>query len=153
MAKEKQKSPAYQWYPKDYMTDTRVMLMDIATQGAYRMALDICWLHGGEITADPRELSMLIGKGCKIKHAEAVIAMFTVSEDGKTMRNKRLDVERDLAETRKLLAQESALHASEALSIGQQSLNALQTANKSTQRWQELNYELSEKLAAVFRYS
>ena len=59
----------------------------------------------------------------------------------------------DLAETRKLLAKESALHASEALSIGQQSLNALQTANKSTQRWQELNYELSEKLAAVFRYS
>lgn len=93
MTKEKKdKSPAFQWYPKDVLTDTRVMEMDLATEGAYRRALDICWLSGRIITADPKRLALLIGKGCKVKTASAVIELFTKNEDG-TMHHKRLDQE------------------------------------------------------------
>lgn len=47
MANDKQKAPAYQWFPKDYDIDEAVKLMTYEEEGIYRRLLDHQWLHGG----------------------------------------------------------------------------------------------------------
>lgn len=97
----KDKSPAFQFYPKDYLTDTRVMVMDLAVQGAYCRALYLCWLENGSLPADPKTLSKLIGCNCTPRIAAEVIKMFEVDEQTSTMRHKRLDKEREKQEQRR----------------------------------------------------
>jgi uncharacterized protein YdaU (DUF1376 family) len=41
------KSPAYQWYPRDYMADALVVAMTLEQEGAYRRLMDVCWLEHG----------------------------------------------------------------------------------------------------------
>ena len=45
--RRKKSSPAYQWYPNDYLTDAIVMQMTLEQEGAYRRLIDICWINGG----------------------------------------------------------------------------------------------------------
>lgn len=59
--KERQKAPAYQWYPKDYETDEAVKLMSYEEEGIYRRLLDHQWLHGG-IPSDPKQIAKLVSK-------------------------------------------------------------------------------------------
>ena len=84
-------SPAFQWYPKDALSSIRLSMLTLEEEGAYRRALDFCWLHGS-IPADPKLLIRLIGKGCTIEIAEAIIPMFEVL-DGK-LYHERLEQER-----------------------------------------------------------
>lgn len=44
---KKNKAPAYQWYPKDILTDKRVMGMTLAQEAIYRRLLDFAWLEDG----------------------------------------------------------------------------------------------------------
>lgn len=75
----KTKSPAYQWYPKDIISSQRVALLTLTEEGAYRRALDFCWLHGS-VPADPKKLSALIGKGCTPNHAKKIKEFFTLMD-------------------------------------------------------------------------
>ena len=50
-----QKSPAYQWYPKDYRTDAAVIAMSLEAEGAYRNLMDVEWLEVG-VPNDPEML-------------------------------------------------------------------------------------------------
>lgn len=52
------KRPAFQWYPKDYLTDENVVVMSLAEEGAYRRLIDYCWLHG-TLPNDMARLAML----------------------------------------------------------------------------------------------
>jgi uncharacterized protein YdaU (DUF1376 family) len=61
MANDKQKPPAYQWYPKDYDTDEAVKLMTYEEEGIYRRLLDHQWLHGG-IPAVVEKIARLVPK-------------------------------------------------------------------------------------------
>lgn len=70
------KAPAYQWYPKDILSSERVAFLSLSEEGAYRRAMDYCWLQGS-IPADPIKLSVLIGKKCTPKIAGAIIHLFT----------------------------------------------------------------------------
>jgi uncharacterized protein YdaU (DUF1376 family) len=54
----KEKPPAYQRYPKDYLTDERVMVMTLEQEGAYNRLLDYSWLHGS-IPDDVTQLAPL----------------------------------------------------------------------------------------------
>lgn len=85
------KSPAFQWYPKDVLSSKRVAMMTLAEEGAYRRSLDFCWLHV-TLPADLTQLSMIIGKNCTQEIAEVVKKMFE-EKDGQ-LRHKRLDKER-----------------------------------------------------------
>lgn len=53
------KNPAYQWYPKDHVTDERVLLMDLEQEGALRRLLDHQWLHE-TIPFDEEELAAIL---------------------------------------------------------------------------------------------
>jgi uncharacterized protein YdaU (DUF1376 family) len=92
---DKVKSPAYQWYPKDILTSERVALLDLREEGAYRRALDFCWLNGS-IPADPVKLSRLIGKNCTKAVAEVVKSLFVILEnDPEKLIHLRLEEERE----------------------------------------------------------
>ena len=45
------KTPAFQFYPNDYLSDTNVMLMTAEQEGHYIRLLCICW-KDGSIPAD-----------------------------------------------------------------------------------------------------
>ena len=88
------KSPAYQWYPKDALTSQRLGEMTLEEEGAYRRALDSCWL-AGSLPNDPVRLARIIGKGCSEEVARVVLAMFDItSEDGVRVMHDTLERER-----------------------------------------------------------
>ena len=51
----KGKSPAFQWYPKDFYTDQAVVNMSLEAEAVYRRLIDICWLEDG-LSLDPESL-------------------------------------------------------------------------------------------------
>lgn len=51
-------SPAFQFYPKDILSDENVVLMDLDTVGGYVYLLCYCWLQGS-LPAEPESLRKL----------------------------------------------------------------------------------------------
>lgn len=89
-----QKSPSYQWYPKDAISSARIAVMTLEQEGAYRRALDYCWLTGS-LPADLDMLARIIGKGCTPETAAVVRSMFTRDRSNKKLlTHDRLDMER-----------------------------------------------------------
>lgn len=89
-----QKAPAYQWYPKDFMSDGAAMAMTLEQQGLYRFLLDVCWLENG-LPMRPHEL-WRIGRCDSLDHFEQLwplIAPKFYEKDGR-WHHKRLDDER-----------------------------------------------------------
>src|ERR1019366_10819545 len=92
------KSPAFQWYPKDILSSHRVAMMTLCEEGAYRRALDFCWLHGF-VPADTKQLCKMIGKNCSAKIAEVVKEMFVKMPGDETkLIHERLEAEREKQE-------------------------------------------------------
>ncbi len=58
MAKEK--APAFQFYPKDFLTDSNVSAMTLAELGSYIKLLCICWTEGSLPMAHDR-LANIVG--------------------------------------------------------------------------------------------
>ena len=54
------KSPAFQFYPKDFITDSNVIVMTMAERGAYITLICLCWLEGS-LPSDLARLSRLCG--------------------------------------------------------------------------------------------
>lgn len=57
----KQKAPAFQFYPMDFLASAKVQAMTPAERGDYVTLLCRCFLAGGWISADPEELAEAIG--------------------------------------------------------------------------------------------
>src|SRR5262245_60067510 len=88
------KSPAFQWYSKDILSSARVAMMTLEEEGAYRRALDFCWLNGS-LPNDPEKLAKVIGKNCSIEVANTVQQMFIVDKKNpERILHERLEVER-----------------------------------------------------------
>jgi uncharacterized protein YdaU (DUF1376 family) len=88
------KSPAFQWYSKDILSSARVAMMTLEEEGAYRRALDFCWLNGS-LPNDPGKLARVIGKGCSIEVATVVQQMFIVDKKNpQQIVHERLESER-----------------------------------------------------------
>ena len=69
------KSPAFQFYPGDWLSSLRVSLMTLEEEGAYIRLLCYCWKHG-DLPASPEELARLIGKGATPELASKLLDMF-----------------------------------------------------------------------------
>ncbi len=92
------KSPAFQWYPRDILSSARVQELSLEEEGAYRRLLDFCWLNGS-IPADPERCARLIGKGASTCIASAVQKLFTPHADDPTLLiHDRLEKEREKQE-------------------------------------------------------
>ena len=88
------RKPAFQFYPGDYLSSTRVSMMTLEEQGAYVRLLCFCWSQGS-LPADPEKLARLIGNGGSTTLATNVAAMFQKDpDDPNLLRHDRLDAER-----------------------------------------------------------
>lgn len=89
------KSPAFQFYPGDYLADPKVAAMTTEAEGAYMRLLCYAWIDGG-IPSDHAMLAPM----CKLtpERFEAVWPMlarcWTPSEDGTRLTNPRQERER-----------------------------------------------------------
>lgn len=91
---ERLKSPAFQFYPKDFLTDVKQMSMSLAEAGAYWRLCCHCWLEG-DLPADLKVLGRLCGATARqIKEMWPALGPCFLQVDGK-LRHKRLDQERD----------------------------------------------------------
>lgn len=87
------KSPAFQFYPTDYLASQRVQMMTLEEEGAYVRLLCYCWQHG-DIPAEPSQAARLIGKGASTTLATTVLAMFNPITGTDRMNHDRLEAER-----------------------------------------------------------
>ena len=91
MAKEK--PPAFQFYPKDFLTDLNVIEMTAEEVGGYMLLLSHLWINGGSLPDDDQQLAKLskLGKRWTKGVRERVLECF-YKKRGK-WRNKRCDAE------------------------------------------------------------
>lgn len=89
MAREK--SPAFQFYPADFLADSNVMLMTMPERGAYITLLSVAWIEGAIPVADPAALRRLLGG-----HKPSARVLSCFRKDGT---HKRLEEERGKQET------------------------------------------------------
>lgn len=89
-----EKAPAFQFYPKDFLTDGRVAAMTLEECGAYIKLLCLCWTET-TLPLDPRRLAQMIGCSPRTfaRVWPALRVCFTATEDGLT--HGRLDRERE----------------------------------------------------------
>lgn len=107
------KSPAFQFYPKDWIADARVCELSLEEEGAYIRLLNHCWLEGS-VPADPARCARIIGKGCSVETATTVQRLFNVcSTDTERLTHKRLDEEREKQKVRREQAAEAGRRSGE----------------------------------------
>lgn len=91
----KERSPAFQFYPQDYLASAKVAEMSLEEEGAYIRLICYCWT-AGSIPADPERCARLIGKGCSISVATAVQRAFNESPtDPQRLVHERVEKERE----------------------------------------------------------
>lgn len=92
MAKNtKEKSPAYQWYPKDVLSDGKVTKMTSAQEGAYRRLLDFCWLEGF-LPNDENELLALCKADITIEDVRVVMKCLKEDSNDPTKLNSERQI-------------------------------------------------------------
>lgn len=87
----KEKSPAFQFYAKDFLTDEAVIRMSLKARGAYITLLSHAWLEGG-IPSDIRVLSKMCGESIAAIWPQ-IESVFQPDGNGRLV-NRRLEVER-----------------------------------------------------------
>ncbi len=86
-------TPAFQFYPADYLADENVMLMTLEEEGAYIRAMAFCWREGS-IPADEIKLSRLL-KNASLPIVRLVASLFEpMANDGSRLVHPRLNQER-----------------------------------------------------------
>jgi uncharacterized protein YdaU (DUF1376 family) len=88
-------APAFQFYPKDFLSSSKVMRMTATERGIYITLLCVCWLEGG-LPDDVSKLAKLAGVPLKQFSRiwpHNLQSCFTIVRGGKLV-NERLDRER-----------------------------------------------------------
>lgn len=89
MARQSKKgpSPAYQWYPKDALSDGELSLMPLNTEGLFRRLCDHAWVGDG-LPSDDDQLFGLVKSKCKTRAIfdalwKQIAHKFPLAKDGK----------------------------------------------------------------------
>lgn len=91
----KKNSPAFQFYPADYLADGKVQMLTLEQEGAYIRLLCFYWREG-TLPSDPVLLRRLIGKDCSEDTARVVAKCFTLHpNDPSRVVHFRLEEERE----------------------------------------------------------
>lgn len=86
----KEKPPAFQWYPKDFLSDEKVIFMSMAQRGVYITLLSMCWVEKS-LPNDPSAIALKLG--AELADVETVCGKcFEVK--GNRLKNRRLERER-----------------------------------------------------------
>jgi uncharacterized protein YdaU (DUF1376 family) len=107
------KAPAFQFYPQDYLSSSRVAEMTLEEEGVYIRLLCYCW-SCGSIPADPERCAKLAGKGCSVETATSVQRAFNEHPtDGQRLVHDRLEIERERQQIRRDQASEAGKKSAE----------------------------------------
>jgi len=87
------KSPAFQFYPKDFITDDKVAIMNLEDVGAYILLLSYCWENCG-LPTDPDELKEMCGNPENWQKIWLKVGRCFYEREGR-LHNRRLDEERE----------------------------------------------------------
>lgn len=88
-------SPAFQFYPADWLADAKVAMSTLEQEGAYIRLLSYAWREGS-IPACPKQCAALIGKGATEELARVVQGWFNQSQaDDTKLVHPRLEKERE----------------------------------------------------------
>jgi uncharacterized protein YdaU (DUF1376 family) len=91
------RSPAFQFYPKDFLTDVKQIAMSLPEVGAYWRLCCHCWL-GGSLPTDMRQLARLAGAtNRQMREMWPAIGICFVEREG-VLIHKRLEREREKQE-------------------------------------------------------
>jgi len=122
------KSPAFQFYPSDYLGSARVAEMTLEEEGAYLRALLYCWNHGS-LPNDVERLSRIIGKGCSTSVATTVQRMFNENPNDSTkLVHDRLNQERQKQEQHRIQRSEAGKRSAEIRANGNERTNVRSTS-------------------------
>ena len=89
-----EKAPAFQFYPKDFLSDDNVMAMSLTERGAYITLMSVCWLQGslaGDTSSLSRILKISPDRTGRLK--PYLERCFLLGDDGR-WRHPRLEKER-----------------------------------------------------------
>jgi uncharacterized protein YdaU (DUF1376 family) len=88
-----EKAPAFQFYPKDWLSDARVRDLTRAERGDYIELLSYCWIEGS-LPADPKVLARRLGRDTNrsVASLQRLTQMF--AQVGDRLYHKRLEKER-----------------------------------------------------------
>lgn len=102
-----EKSPAFQFYPKDFLADSHVMRMSMAERGVYITLLSTCWLEKS-LPSDLEALARTVGLPAAVfrKLWPAVAVCFVAQDDGGLI-HPRLEKERQKQATHKQRASDN----------------------------------------------
>jgi len=89
------KSPAFQFYPKDFLADAKTRAMTFKQRGMYWDLVCHCWLEGS-LPADPKEIARILGIPTATRFATndwpVIGKCFRLAEEGH--QHPRLELER-----------------------------------------------------------
>lgn len=107
MSDRQEKAPAFQFYPRDYLSDARVLAMSYEERGVYMHLLCVCWNEHGELPADVGALARIVGwqRARFDKAWRAIEPCF--ERRGESYHHPRLDKEREKQEARRLAMSEN----------------------------------------------
>ena len=109
-----EKVPAFQFYPKDFLTDERVRLMSHTERGIYVTLLCLCWLERS-LPADPAHLAKLVDvTATRFARIWAGPLSACFHEDAGRLHHKRLNHERDKQEIYRQRQREKGHRSAEA---------------------------------------
>jgi len=104
-------SPAFQFYPADWLSDEKVISMSMAGEGVYVHLLCYCWREGS-IPADRSAIGLLC-KGYNGPGIDEALTCFVPSRKRGRLINKRVESERRKQENFRKLKQDAGLRGAE----------------------------------------
>ena len=129
----KEQSPAFSWYPKDYLSDFNVRRMSLAGRGAYLELLNMAWLEGS-LPADPEALRAAVGASVEEwRDIWPTLAPCFVEAPGAPGRlvHPRLEVERQEQEERRERAARAGRASGEKRNTNKRGTDFKQKANET----------------------
>lgn len=86
--------PAFQFYPKDFLSDENVRVMSLQERGAYITLLSVCWIEGS-LPSSQEKLSRLVGVSVSAFRKIWPALEVCFRPDGDRLIHPRLQRERD----------------------------------------------------------
>jgi len=143
-----ERAPAFQFYPKDFLTDGNVAGMSLQERGAYITLLCLCWLEGS-LPSDLGRLANHVGvpRATVVKLWPALARCFRPSdtEEGRLI-HPRLELERQKQEEYRRRQSDAGRHPKPSRKLSTDKPEAIQTLAESEP---EPNSPISDLLSPI----
>ena len=120
----KTKSPAFQFYPADYLSDSNTIVFTAEQDGHYLRLLCLCWLEGS-IPIDPRPL-LKGGATISDECLNPILKCFRINRKKTALIHPRLDAER----CKQIAWREKSSEGGKASALKKQELNSSNGASR-----------------------